>query len=388
MEVRRELSLRYSVARALLCALLCSPMVCVPQTDAQATASPAVHQHAIDILIAYPEKPDHELIVVETAKPVTLVRGETYDLACHFQPEVSSDWQVTWQRQGNPVDNSSETYVSGWLGTVFEDYQLRFQNFSSDDAGFYHCQATDPSGATRQVSAIVQVVPEIVMMGLENGRVAELLGASTEITCSAKGYPPAAVTWQKNGVEVAASGSLVLTNVARSDNGSYECVATNNAGITQARADVVVVEKLAWIESPESQVTVQPNQPLTVTCKASGAPAPRIEWGRFTSHYQRLTELDGRTTFTLSPSEIRNGDSYICMARSTFICCPDKNVQTPIVAKFTVSVSTSVAPTFASQDTDCWQNADCSSADPLLHWRSSGLLTLVLSVVLLTGRCL
>ena len=100
-------------------------------------------------------------------------------------------------------------------------------------------------------------------------------------------------------------------------------------------------EKLAWIESPESQVTVQPNQPLTVTCKASGAPAPRIEWGRFTSHYQRLTELDGRTTFTLSPSEIRNGDSYICMARSTFICCPDKNVQTPIVAKFTVSVSTS-----------------------------------------------
>ena len=82
------------------------------------------------------------------------------------------------------------------------------------------------------------------MMGLENGRVAELLGASTEITCSAKGYPPAAVTWQKNGVEVAASGSLVLTNVARSDNGSYECVATNNAGITQARADVVVVGKL------------------------------------------------------------------------------------------------------------------------------------------------
>ena len=111
----------------------------------------------MDVLIVYSNKPTKDPIVLEAGKPVTLERGEAYDLACHFQPAVSAAWTVSWRKTaGAEFTNSSDTFVNGWLGSLFEDYELHFQNFSSTDAGFYWCEATDPSGRIRQTSAILQ----------------------------------------------------------------------------------------------------------------------------------------------------------------------------------------------------------------------------------------
>lgn len=73
-----------------------------------------------------------------------------------------------------------------------------------------------------------------------------------ELDCCLSGYPKPSIKWYRNNVEIHSSrttkmefdGSkvkLTITNVQTSDSDSYKCVAENEAGQDQIKANVSVI---------------------------------------------------------------------------------------------------------------------------------------------------
>lgn len=78
-------------------------------------------------------------------------------------------------------------------------------------------------------------------------------GSLVVFECDATGEPDPVVQWLRDGIPVLASnkyqfahdGSLIIQSVAHSDEGVYQCVASNAAGVTRAVARLQVTSKLA-----------------------------------------------------------------------------------------------------------------------------------------------
>jgi hypothetical protein len=72
--------------------------------------------------------------------------------------------------------------------------------------------------------------------------------------CRASGEPAPTIQWLHDGIPVLASekfqfshdGSLIIQNVARTDESVYQCVATNAAGVARAHAKLWVTSKLLF----------------------------------------------------------------------------------------------------------------------------------------------
>lgn len=73
-------------------------------------------------------------------------------------------------------------------------------------------------------------------------------GQSTELQCTATGYPTPTVKWTKLGEELRRNieqigSTLFIRNAQVEDRGMYVCVATNQNGIEQASVVVEVTRK-------------------------------------------------------------------------------------------------------------------------------------------------
>lgn len=78
--------------------------------------------------------------------------------------------------------------------------------------------------------------------------VTALVNSDVELECEVYASPPARVEWLKNGDMVIASDyfqvidgrNLRILGLVESDEGMYQCTATNNAGMIQASARLVI----------------------------------------------------------------------------------------------------------------------------------------------------
>lgn len=74
------------------------------------------------------------------------------------------------------------------------------------------------------------------------------VNSDVELECEVYASPPARMEWLKNGDVVIASDyfqvidgrNLRILGLAESDEGMYQCTATNNAGMIQASARLVI----------------------------------------------------------------------------------------------------------------------------------------------------
>ena len=60
-----------------------------------------------------------------------------------------------------------------------------------------------------------------------------LLGSAALLPCVANGHPSPQIEWQRKGISLEAifpNGTLRIDNLKQSDNGFYQCVASNAVG--------------------------------------------------------------------------------------------------------------------------------------------------------------
>lgn len=168
---------------------------------------------------------------------------------------------------------------------VVETRGLLIRNVDESDDGIYTCRAAviqTGELVERNIRVEVQIKPVV-------SHLPERLEAIEEqqfsVMCNATGKPVPEFTWIKDSTQqnVALAdrflvnpqtGQMSITHVTKDDYGNYTCVAKNAAGHDEAKMmlDVLVRPRIYEFIN----VTVTEDKEGSITCKATGRPAPEI----------------------------------------------------------------------------------------------------------------
>ncbi|KAM7409728.1 hypothetical protein PAMA_001291 [Pampus argenteus] len=210
---------------------------------------------------------------------------------------------LTCEASGNPVPEIKWLKDGQQLVTDRRHQVLshgRFLQISGAqvaDTGRYSCHASNSAGdRSRHFNLNVLVSPTIAGLGSDSSaeEVTVTLSSPTSLVCEVLSYPPALITWLKDGtpfessrnVRVLPGGrTLQILNAKEEDAGRYTCVATNEAGETLKHYEVKVYvpPQINKNDIPgeglaPKEVKVKVNSTLTLECAAQAFPTPALQW--------------------------------------------------------------------------------------------------------------
>ncbi|KAG5850585.1 hypothetical protein ANANG_G00084020 [Anguilla anguilla] len=270
--------------------------------------------------------------------PAILSQGTVDDVKVKEKQNVTLSCDVT----GNPVPEIS------WLKDgrpLLEDgrHQVqshgRFLHISGAqvaDTGRYSCLASNSAGdRSKHFNLNVLVSPTIAGSGPEGSaeEVTVTLNSPTSLVCEAQSYPPAIITWLKDGtpfessrnVRVLPGGrTLQILNAQEGDAGRYTCVATNEAGETLKNYEVKVYipPVISKNDVPgeglsPKEVKIKVNNTLTLECEAQAIPTPKLLWykdGQLLKADDHVTISANGRTVQIKQAQVSDTGRYTCVA--------------------------------------------------------------------------
>ncbi|XP_029949001.1 protein tyrosine phosphatase receptor type Db isoform X10 [Salarias fasciatus] len=275
-----------------------------------------------------------------TPEDQTGVQGGVASFVC----QASGDPQpkIVWNKKGKKVSNQRFEVIEfdDGSGSVLRIQPLR----TPRDEAIYECQASNSVGeitASTRLSVLredqlppgfptIDMGPQLKVV--ERSRTATML-------CAASGNPDPEITWFKDFLPVNTSnnngrikqlrsesfggtpirGALQIEMSEESDQGKYECVATNSDGTrysTPANLYVRVRRVPPRFSIPPADSEIMPGGNVNITCVAVGSPMPYVKW---MLGAEDLTPEDdmpiGRNVLELT--DVRQSNNYTCVAMST-----------------------------------------------------------------------
>ncbi|XP_020011966.1 receptor-type tyrosine-protein phosphatase F isoform X18 [Castor canadensis] len=274
---------------------------------------------------------DSKPVFVKVPEDQTGLSGGVASFVCQAAGEPKP--RITWMKKGKKVSSQRFEVIEfdDGAGSVLRIQPLRVQR----DEAIYECTATNSLGEIN-TSAKLSVLEEeqlppgfpSIDMGpqlkvVEKARTATML-------CAAGGNPDPEISWFKdflpvdpatsNGrIKQLRSGALQIESSEESDQGKYECVATNSAGTRySAPANLYVrVRRVApRFSIPPSSQEVMPGGSVNLTCVAVGAPMPYVKWMMGADELTKEDEMPvGRNVLELS--NVVRSANYTCVAISS-----------------------------------------------------------------------
>ncbi|NXF12445.1 HMCN1 protein, partial [Smithornis capensis] len=253
---------------------------------------------------------------------LTVTEGSLISLVCESSgiPPPS----LTWKKNGSPLVPE----LSGRVRLLSGGRQLHISAAEESDAASYTCIASNVAGSARkEYSLQVYIRPTILNSSTHPAEVVVTQGSEVSLECQAQGIPEPAITWLKDGRAVAGGQEVLVLRGGRvlrleraqvSHSGRYVCVATNVAGLADAKYDlsVHVPPSIAgYLQVPENISIVEKN-PISLVCEASGIPLPAITWlknGWPVTLNDSLQILSGGRTLRVSPAGTADAGRYTCV---------------------------------------------------------------------------
>ncbi|XP_030914551.1 receptor-type tyrosine-protein phosphatase F isoform X10 [Geospiza fortis] len=288
--------------------------------------------------------------------------------------------RITWMKKGKKVSSQRFEVIEfdDGSGSVLRIQPLRVHR----DEAIYECTATNSVGEIN-TSAKLTVLEEdhlpagfpTIDMGpqlkvVEKARTATML-------CAASGNPDPEISWFKdflpvdtatsNGrIKQLRSGALQIENSEESDQGKYECVASNSAGTRySAPANLYVrVRRVApRFSIPPSNHEVMPGGSVNLTCVAVGAPMPYVKWMAGVEELTKEDEMPvGRNVLELN--NIMQSANYTCVAISS-LGMIEATAQITVKALPKPPTEPLVTETTATSVTLTW---DSGNSDPISYY--------------------
>ncbi|XP_075037786.1 receptor-type tyrosine-protein phosphatase F isoform X17 [Mixophyes fleayi] len=241
--------------------------------------------------------------------------------------------RITWMKKGKKVSSQRFEVIEfdDGSGSVLRIQPLRVHR----DEAIYECTATNSVGEINSNAKLTVLEEEQVPHGFPiidmapQLKVVEKTRTATML-CAASGNPDPEISWYKdflpvdtatsNGrIKQLRSGALQIESSEESDQGKYECVATNSAGTRySAPANLYVrVRRVApRFSIPPSNHEVMPGGSVNLTCVAVGAPMPYVKWMAGVEELTKEDEMPvGRNVLELT--NIRESANYTCVAISS-----------------------------------------------------------------------
>ncbi|XP_060221744.1 receptor-type tyrosine-protein phosphatase delta isoform X22 [Meriones unguiculatus] len=287
--------------------------------------------------------------------------------------------KIVWNKKGKKVSNQRFEVIEfdDGSGSVLRIQPLR----TPRDEAIYECVASNNVGEISVSTRLTVLREDQIPRGfptIDMGpqlKVVERTRTATML-CAASGNPDPEITWFKdflpvdtsnnNGrIKQLRSGALQIEQSEESDQGKYECVATNSAGTRYSAPANLYVRELREVRRvpprfsiPPTNHEIMPGGSVNITCVAVGSPMPYVKW---MLGAEDLTPEDdmpiGRNVLELN--DVRQSANYTCVAMSTLgvieaiaqisVKALPKPPGTPVV---TESTATSITLTWDSGNPD------------------------------------
>ncbi|XP_076849175.1 receptor-type tyrosine-protein phosphatase delta isoform X5 [Brachyhypopomus gauderio] len=259
------------------------------------------------------------------------VQGGVASFICQASGEPRP--KIVWNKKGKRVSNQRFEVIEfdDGSGSVLRIQPLR----TPRDEAIYECVASNSVGEISATTRLTVLREDQLPPGfptIDMGpqlKVVERTRTATML-CAASGNPDPDISWFKdflpvntsnnNGrIKQLRSGALQIEQSEESDQGKYECVATNNDGTrysAPANLYVRVRRVPPRFSIPPTDSEIMPGGSVNITCVAVGSPMPYVKW---MLGAEDLTPEDdmpiGRNVLELT--DVRQSANYTCVAMST-----------------------------------------------------------------------
>ncbi|XP_057189334.1 receptor-type tyrosine-protein phosphatase F isoform X10 [Triplophysa rosa] len=268
---------------------------------------------------------------IKSPEDQTGISGGVASFVCQAAGEPKP--RITWMKKGKKVSSQRFEVIEfdDGSGSVLRIQPLRTHR----DEAIYECTATNSLGEINTSAKLTVLEENQIPSGfptIDMGpqlKVVERTRTATML-CAASGNPDPEITWFKdflpvdinssNGrIKQLRSGALQIENSEESDQGKYECVATNSAGTrysAPANLYVRVRRVPPRFSIPPTNHEVMPGGSVNLTCVAVGAPMPYVKWMAGEVELTKDEEMPiGRNVLELT--NIRQSANYTCVAISS-----------------------------------------------------------------------
>ncbi|XP_047223784.1 receptor-type tyrosine-protein phosphatase S-like isoform X2 [Girardinichthys multiradiatus] len=249
---------------------------------------------------------------------------------------------VHWNKKGKKVNSQRIETIEfdEGAGAVLRIQPLR----APRDENVYECVARNSQGDITITAKLAIIREDLLPFGfpsIDMGpqlKVVERTKTATML-CAASGIPDPEISWFKDFLPVdpslsqgrikqLRSGALQIENSEETDQGKYECVATNSQGVRYSSPANLYVRELRE-GAPDtlrrvpprfsilpSNHEIMPGGSVNITCVAVGSPMPYVKWMLGTEDLTPEDEMPiGRNVLELNG--VRESANYTCVAMSS-----------------------------------------------------------------------
>ncbi|XP_053086754.1 receptor-type tyrosine-protein phosphatase delta isoform X17 [Pangasianodon hypophthalmus] len=290
------------------------------------------------LLLTHAETPPKFL---RTPSDQTGVQGGVASFVCQATGDPRP--KIVWNKKGKRVSNQRFEVIEfdDGSGSVLRIQPLR----TPRDEAIYECVASNSVGEISATTRLTVLREDQLPPGfptIDMGpqlKVVERTRTATML-CAASGNPDPDISWFKDFLPVNTSnnngrikqlrsggtpirGALQIEQSEESDQGKYECVATNNDGTRYSAPANLYVRELREVRRvpprfsiPPTDSEIMPGGSVNITCVAVGSPMPYVKWMLGSEDLTPEDDMPiGRNVLELT--DVRQSANYTCVAMST-----------------------------------------------------------------------
>ncbi|XP_068460973.1 receptor-type tyrosine-protein phosphatase S-like isoform X14 [Clinocottus analis] len=245
---------------------------------------------------------------------------------------------VYWNKKGKKVNSQRIETVEfdEGAGAVLRIQPLR----APRDENIYECVARNSEGEVSITAKLAIIREDLLPFGfpsIDMGpqlKVVERTRTATML-CAASGIPDPEISWFKDFLPIdpvssqgrikqLRSGALQIENSEETDQGKYECVATNSQGVRYSSpANLYVRGATDTLRRVPPRFSILPSNheimpggSINITCVAVGSPMPYVKWMLGSEDLTPEDEMPiGRNVLELNG--VRESANYTCVAMSS-----------------------------------------------------------------------
>ncbi|XP_060592725.1 limbic system-associated membrane protein-like isoform X7 [Ruditapes philippinarum] len=234
--------------------------------------------------IAFGLEPSFDVPVIN----VTVQEGDVGVLPCSV--DYLGEHKVVWTDQWSTLLTLDDRRIIDDPRISIErpytkDWNLHIRKTSYADRGQYTCQINTNPVKTKTVMLIV-LVPSKIINELSSGDKTVREGETVTLVCNVTGVPTPDVTWYKLPNEgsqkkerIGTTGEvLIIHNVSRYCDGTYECVAYNNVEPAVTRQIKVFVEFAPEVSLPTKRLGQFLGRETILDCEITAYPHAIMNW--------------------------------------------------------------------------------------------------------------
>ncbi|XP_066511321.1 receptor-type tyrosine-protein phosphatase S-like isoform X2 [Hoplias malabaricus] len=245
--------------------------------------------------------------------------------------------KVNWNKKGKKVNSQRIETIEfdEGAGAVLRIQPLR----APRDENIYECVAQNSEGIKTITSKLSIIREDNLPLGfpsIDMGpqlKVVERTRTATML-CAASGVPDPEISWFKDFLPVEPalsqgrikqlrSGALQIERSEETDQGKYECVASNSQGVRYSSPANLYVRGTEYIRRVPPRFTILPSSheimpggSVNITCVAVGSPMPYVKWMLNSEDLTPEDEMPvGRNVLELNG--VRESANYTCVAMSS-----------------------------------------------------------------------